>query len=474
LEDEERLHIDPALLKRILRKRRYALALGTLVLFATLLLAGVLILPQTYTSTTSMSIQRAMSPGSDLLHLIRPDTGSLQYKGVLHSRKLAAIVENRVNVMQALNLHSHEEAIGLISQGLLEEEKPDGLVYVSESLNGAPLLLSGGSAKKALMGRTAAQVANTYVAVLREYMTNTDNNQGAVLRRAAEKQLLQATTEFQRSFTAVRNFIHKNRRDPIASAGYSQAPSELSTLETALLQAQADLQSRTTAMNARRSKIEKLAGGRGGLTTEDDLMKEARSRVASAELRLKQLRVQFGEAHPQVRRAREDLRIAEGMLEKERSAVVGGKSSEQARAEAEVEGLQRRYDTVRAQVDQVLKSYASSRDKSMDFEYLRRAMDLQFEVLKATETSVAGVRASTVAPQSQIISVDEAIPSRTGSPAPGRIALVCAILAIAIAIAGIGLEYLVLSYRARRLATLEQSAVSPPQAQPLSPEGDPS
>src|SRR5438874_2322653 len=129
--DAQEVAIDLAHLGQILRQRRRAIAALGLAVFAISLVAFLLLLPQTFTSTISISLQQPTSAiGSGLGQLFGLGAGSnAKYIGVLRSERLAREVEHVANLHALYHLSTARKAIAKVQNSVkVENNASDGLL----------------------------------------------------------------------------------------------------------------------------------------------------------------------------------------------------------------------------------------------------------------------------------------------------------------------------------------------------------
>src|ERR1700727_2898055 len=130
------------------RRQRTWLVGGGLV-FVVSFLYGLLICPQYFTSSVSISMQQPMT--SSVLGALGAlgSTGTKKYVGVLKSRSFAEEVEQKAHLQQLYGIRRKSEAIDKVMHcAKFDDNALDGLIYIDVTLDAPPKLLPTSSAQR--------------------------------------------------------------------------------------------------------------------------------------------------------------------------------------------------------------------------------------------------------------------------------------------------------------------------------------
>ena len=310
-----------------LSQRRFAWLPAFVGVFLLLFGYGLFMMPQSFQTSVSISMQNGQSSGiGSLLGL--GGGGSKSYLGVIKSRSAAQFVAQRAHVRERLHLPTEEAAVGLTQESVkVEDVAVDGLMYIRVSLSGPPLM-RGSAERAAALRETTAQIANAYPEAIRDYMLRSDTDKDLSLLRAAQTQLLSFRKDYSDANNALIAYIRINARQPaqsIAMAGSAASSamqrgdtSSVATQLQRLYEARAQMEQKKAYLDAEIGGTKRLlAGGTKALAdipAEDEVLNEGA------------LQLQFGAIHSgspahHVRRNEPDGRQCP------RTGKTGGKSA---------------------------------------------------------------------------------------------------------------------------------------------------
>lgn len=436
--------------------RRARIWLPTAVgLFLLFLLAGFFIVPQSYSATTSLSMQSSTMP-SAAAALLGGAAGPRKYIGVLKSRSMAEEVDRSVGFREMLGLPPTAEgqtmAIDKVVHDLrVDDNVADGLLYITVNLSGPPKMGRDPEGRKQRLPAAAALAANRYADALRRFLRDSDTDKEQVLLKSGQVQVRDAERDYMRKLDALGDYIKQHRdivavaatRVPSPSLQSAGSPSTESSPE------QAELGALYLTRNALRRQIASLdtlaARTRSFLTAngdridsmpaEDPLLLQSRRQVTEAAQRLKNLQITYGNAKPEVRQAMEQLKIAQDHLHNQVQSILHGETSDQIKRVA----LQAEYDTVLQQILISERDLYRSRKEGFALTRLQYDVQIALDVLRAKLSKYAEMQVQTVSAQSRMAVVDVARPPL--HPSPG-IAMIIAFSA-AMAAAAVGLMLLI-------------------------------
>src|SRR5579871_3733710 len=125
------LIIDGALLGEVARRRLRSWLITGPVIFAVIIGYQLLFMPQSYTSTASISVQQGGGGGvSSPLALLMGSTPTKKYIGILHSRLLAEAVAAKFHLRQFYKLPSERRAVDHLMDNIRPEDSvAEGLLF---------------------------------------------------------------------------------------------------------------------------------------------------------------------------------------------------------------------------------------------------------------------------------------------------------------------------------------------------------
>jgi uncharacterized protein involved in exopolysaccharide biosynthesis len=447
--DNEGLKIDYGLFGAILRRRFRSLLILAVIVFLTGVGGGLFLLPQTFMAEVSLSIQHPTPLGGGLANLIGLGPTQTKYIGIIRSRRLATIVEDKVHLQQLYGLEKRRDAIRLMMNSVQPDENAvDGLLYVRVRLKGPPRLSMDPRGLRPKVKQAVADIANEYAAALKQYYTEVDNDRDAVLLRTVDEQLRDALKQYNTAWANLRQFVSKQPADvPLDEAGIGRsgpgtAMEIINELMSTLARIDADVQATVKSRQALEAKRAELLKHIEQVPSDDAFLKEARENYLSELRNLKNLAVTFAPDHPRVVEARERVKIAKERLEQEQEGVRKGQTSDTARASAELESLTARREVLKQQLEKALGRILTNRSQALEYIRLRKALDVSFDLLKTAITQAISVRSQTASTESRVLVVDSGIPPEYGSPGILMICVLSLFGAIVVPFALISPEYL--------------------------------
>lgn len=450
--DDEGLNVDFGLVRSILRRRFRTLLIVAVIVFLVFVGAGLFLLPQSYTSVVSLSVQQPTSFGGGLANLIGLGTTQTKYLGIIRSRRLASTVEDKVHLQQIYGLPTRDEAVKRIMKSVQPDDNTvDGLLYIRVTLKGPPRIAADPKGLRPKLKQAAAEIANAYAEALRNYYKEIDNDRDAVLQRTVDSEVKLALNEYQMSWRDLRGFV---ARQPtgiflddtgVSGSGSAMTAQTLSELFGALARVEADIQAVKKTRETLKKKRADLLKNIDQVPSDDSFLKEARENYRTELRNLQNLQVKYAADHPLVVEAQGRVKIARERLDKEQEGIREGHTSDVARADADLEGLTARHEVVRQQLIKALEHSQLSREKAVEFRRLQNALALSFELLKTAVTQAATVRSQTASSESRVLVVDSGLPPKTGTPSLLMIFVISLFGAIVVPFVVISPEYMIRS-----------------------------
>jgi uncharacterized protein involved in exopolysaccharide biosynthesis len=429
---ESDITIDGALLADIARRRARSWVLIGAILFAAVFAYQLYLVPQTFTSTVSLTIQQPSSGGAGALALLTGQAANTKYMGILKSRTIAEQVEQKVHLAQLYHI-SFDKAVQLLLSSLrIKDESAEGLVYLDVSLPGPPKLAHAPADLRARIATATANVANAYVVALRWYYVTTDNDRDTVLLRGADSELHEARSHLDRSTEAMRAFLRSHYGvDPRilptggsgeqgSGGGSSATLGELPTLYTALGETETEIQMRAAAQEAQSHLVEGQLQNLPNLPAEDPLLQRARVAVTDQINLVRTLEITYGKDNPHVRAQQERLAILQQDLRRQEAGVASQRTTENVRLETILTGLRTKRDEIRRRIEEAKGRLRQRTELGGDFASLEREVEIDFRVLGTAMEESAKLRMSAVSAQSRVVVVDEGRPPKFSQPGPLR------------------------------------------------------
>ncbi len=437
-----------SLLRSIYRTRLPVWIFLAIVIFAACLFAGLFLYPQTYTSMNSISLSQPSGGNSQLAMLTGGGGTKAKYLGPLKSRRFAEQVENTAHLKELYHLSDMDDAVEKLQRGVrFDDNTADGLLYISMSLDAPAKMAANSDATRKRVREATATVCDAYALALKTYIIYNDTDKDSVLRRSADDQMKQARANYDAAVDKWINFVRDSKSTSVGASGSSQSP-ELAALQALFIrrgQLEAQVRSSDASISATKGQVGADTSHLVQIPTEDLLLTEARRRYTEASREVQDLRIQYADESPPVRRAKERLQIASAHLHDQVEAILHGNTSENTKRHA----LQVEYESVVEQIAALERTIHVSKSAATGFERLHSEVDLNLKVLEATATRQADLKMQTGSQNSRLFVVDKARAPTKSRPGMLMTSLVSALLAIGTILLWYGIEY---TLRASRLA----------------------
>lgn len=445
--------INRAVVNALARRHLRRWILAGIVLFFVVLLTLLLALPQSFSSTVSLSVQQPVQT-SQTLSLLTGQSGARKYLGVISSRRIATLVERKAHLQAFYGLESQKKTVDMLVDSVQpDDDAAQGLLYIRIALPGPARLAFGASDRRDRVKQKVKDVANDYAAALRNYVITQDNDRDTVLLREADTQSRKARTDLDDAINRVREFLRDLRNLDPRNAPFSSADTrtagELLTLYQSLERVETDIRSLEAAHATENRLVTGQLRNLGSLPAEDELLTEARNQANRARQRLDSLQIQLGPDSPRVVAAREQLQLAEKELQRQIEGIRQKRTTEEVVAESTLARLRTRRAAIMAQINEAEGRLPLRRELGVEFERLQYELQVRLEARKTTESEAAKLRLNAVSAQNLVAVVDYAIPPDSGTPG----ILTQAVVSLALVLAGMGI-WIVVAYRreARRSA----------------------
>jgi len=479
---QDEIIIDGARLRRAFRRQsRIWLWLGPLAAAAGVLLLGALV-PRTYTASTSVALQQA-SGGSSALALLTGGGGgtSKRYLGVLKSRALAQNVERHVQLRRLYGtktFRTEDDAVEFLTKNVKPDDSAtDGLLYIAVALPGPPKFSPHPTPSVTQVETAAAAAANDYAGALKEYYATSDNEQGAVLLRGADREVRQARANYENAVARALEFTRglsqvDPRSTPLlpsatgsdaASSGSSSSGSSspsgsssggsspgtdaataaagLGQLYTALNQVQADLRAAQAVRAVGQQGIGSQLRDLSAVPTDDPLLANARSRVTQDKLAYNTASRLYGPENPAVIQAQARLTVDQADLDRQVQGIKRSLTTPDIRSNEEITGLLARQAKLTQQIAQAERHLGVSRRLSGEAGRLQAEVGIQLDVLRTTLSEAAKIRLDNASSLSRMTVIDTAVPPKSGEPSLSKLAIICFLLAFLAFLASVFWEY---------------------------------
>jgi uncharacterized protein involved in exopolysaccharide biosynthesis len=494
-DNNDELYIDSSLLKAVARRRWKLWAFTGLIIFALIVAVMMLFIQQSYTSTTSLSIQNSASPMGGALSALTGQSQNKKYLGILNSRRLAEAVSRDVNLFHRLPFRDHDDMVEKL-QGMVsaKEDPTDGLVYVSVTVKGPPYIRLFSKLNRHKVQVLAKDIANAYALELRKYYVENDNARDTVLLRGANELLQISKDNYYHNRAVVMDFIKKHLEmtyDGAASAGASSlSASDLSSsasssdvsmpalassstgasmsasggssgmvgMYQSLMQIETELRGTEAGHSVYNAKVNSQLRNINNLPEEDPLLVGARKNVLEQKMKLAQLRIQLGDMHPLVIAAKNELEVAEAQLNREMKGVKDQYTTDSVSNSVKVADLEAKRKSLLSHIRVMEKKMMFQGLESAKFDELKTDLMLSLAAFKETEVDAAKLRLETVSAQSRVSIVDTADTSKIGNPRP-RI-----MLGAALALVFVGVFAFVIRDYTAELKSKKNTAAAEPSA----------
>jgi hypothetical protein len=224
-----------------------------------------------------------------VLALATGSNASKRYIGVIKSRERAEDVVNRLHIQRIFRLRTfHKATIFMQKHVDAEDNATTGLLEISVTLPGPPVISLNHRARRKLVANTAADAANAYVDELRSYYINNDNDRESVLVRHADIASAQARADYEEALQNITNFEtslgHTDPRSlptPASTSNVSPAAQEISTLYGDLTKVEGQLTALQASVATQRQLASRTLSNLGSVPSEDPLLQYARNQVSA-------------------------------------------------------------------------------------------------------------------------------------------------------------------------------------------------
>lgn len=467
------------LLQEIISRQRRTWFVTGLIVFFVSVVYGLLICPQYFTSSVSISMQQ---PGaSSVLGTLGMlgNTGTKKYVGVLKSRRFAENIEEKVHLQRLYELKHKTDAVDKIMHSArFDDNAADGLIYIDITLDAPPKLQFDARGQREKVRTAAAIVANGYADELRNWIVNQDTEKDSVLLREADVELKRVRKSYDDSIAEMVAYIRsRHSRPPVMISAVSSAAAQASAMssgsvggglngvsgggaggltaggDTASSAAQystlyarrAQLEVQMRSLDTLRAKITAILSGPlqevAAIPSEDPLLLDARRQYNTAYLNLQNLTVGLGPQNPQVIQAQGALTIARQRFVNQMKAVLEGHTSDQMRRDV----MTTEYDMLNRQIRDQEMMFHDSRELSTQLTLRTNEVALRLKVLETAMQSAEQLKITTVSARNRFAVVDPGIPAERSKPGLLLIAAVsvaipllilCILLLIAYMMAG--------------------------------------
>ncbi len=304
------------LLARLRARVRWIL--GTTIATAVVAAAVVVFLvPRKYTATASVFAVESPTGATGLLQafpFLVPQTGTSaeKFQSILNSRSVREVLVRHYGLMRLFKVRDEDRAVSALAKRTRLRQGEGGLVSVSVSCEGTPLIrgLLGSSSPSAddAACRLAADLANCYVDQLTDYLNRSLLSTAKAKRLFLEMRVEELRRELdaaQGRLTAFLSSCKVGNLDEYAQALITQAVTLEGDNARARAEGEAAGASREAAVRElSRVKERRLASSR---LERDPLLDSLREQETSLELALERERLSKTEEHPDVQRLKQEL-----------------------------------------------------------------------------------------------------------------------------------------------------------------------
>ncbi len=440
------LALDTGMLLRLIRKRTKTwLVLAPGVVLACVALQ-VLVQSQKYSATATMSLQSsAPADASSPLAMLTGQSADSKVIGLLESRRLAEMVAKRVPVQRDYALPNLLAAAGLLTKGIkAEENSTTGLLEVTVTLPGPPLMRPGTGGRKKEIRDLSAECANAYTKALADYYSEYDNTRDSVIQRSAKHELALARRDYDTASNNILNFTNGLRSyDPRTSPDTS-ATANLAQFYQDAAATDADLQAALAAQADKASGIHRQLTEINHLPLEDPFLQAERERLSQAQLQFHELTQveMLANKNPLVVRAAARLNAAEAALARQETAYRQYYTTDNVTMSANIASLRAKLTAITNSIKATARRLPAQRDLAFQMSQLKADQELQFGRLKETLTRYVDVKLSTVSGRSRVTVVDSALVPASGAPGIVRILVLSIFASIVICMLQLGRDYL--------------------------------
>jgi hypothetical protein len=421
------------------------------LLLTALVLAFLVLRPQGYSSRISFSFQQGPT-ASSVISLATISSSYARYIGFVKSRRFAEEVAESVGLREKYRLPNDFEATELLLEGVsVTDNAREGILVMEITLPGPPrLALNWSGPSRTEVADMAAKAGNQFGVVLQRFLEENDVERDSVLNRTASIEVKKVRLSYEQAADRFQRFLIESRVDgpgsqsAVASSsqeGGAESGPQLASLYLQQAALEADIRQAETTLKLTKQTLEDQLRDPLRLPSEDPLLAQARAAVRERRLRLDALLIQFGGLHPQVRVAREELTLSERELDRQRAAVLSGRTTSRLDAETRLEGLRTRLGEVNRQVEEYEANLRDSLKRGGQLERLRGELTLRLETLKAASSMAATIAIQTVSGKNRMVVVDKAIAPKRGSPGIVLTTAVCLFPVLLILVAQFSIAY---------------------------------
>ncbi|HLH80736.1 MAG TPA: Wzz/FepE/Etk N-terminal domain-containing protein [Chthonomonas sp.] len=420
--DELILYFD--LLAAVVRKYVRLWILVGPALFVAFLILMLLLFPQTYEATVSLSVQHAPNAGSGSsgLSALLGQTSQEKYIGVLKSRRLAEEVEKQIHLKSFYHLRTERDADDLLMHHVVPVDNAnDGLLYVSVRLPGPARWALGADLRRTQVKELAAKAANLYAIALQHYYATSDNDRDSVLLRAGQRELERAQAAYHRASERLMAFVQHLKGitpDESPSVDTASTSGALESLYTDYGKTAAEISALEKTNTLLRAGVLKQLSHLSELPADDPLLRTARMNLALAENNYNQLvyAQQLSPTNPQVVQARAQVELARKALQQQEKGYLYRLDTQYIANQARLKALQAQENRILGLIKLAAQHLFVRRELSTQLALLEANQKLALATLQTVEEEAVRLRLSTVSGKSRISVVDSALPPRTGSP----------------------------------------------------------
>ncbi len=440
------LALDTRMLLRLTRNRMKTwLVLAPGVFIVCVALQG-LVQSQKYSATATMSMESSEpGPSSSPLAILTGASSDSKVIGLLESRRLALMVAKRVPIQRAYGLPNELAAAGMLTKGIKAEvNSSTGLLEVTITLPGPPLLAPGTGVRKKQICDLTAACANAYSKALGDYYSQYDNTRDSVIQRSAKHELALARRDYDTASNNVLDFLNSLKTyDPRTSPDTSTA-ANLAQFYQEAASTDASLQAALAAQSDKASGIHRQLTDINHLPLEDPFLQAERERLSQAQLQYHELTQveMLANQNPLVVRAAARLAAAQAALDRQETAYRQYYTTDSVTMSANIASLRAKLTAITNAIRASAKRLPAQRDLAYQMDQLKGEQQLQFGRLKETLTRYVDVKLSTVSGRSRVTVVDTALAPQSGAPGLIRIFVLSVFACIVVCMFQLGRDYL--------------------------------
>jgi uncharacterized protein involved in exopolysaccharide biosynthesis len=324
-----------------------------------------------------------------------------------------------------------------------EESASTGLLQVTVTLPGPPLLVPGTSSRRKQIRLLSSACANAYSEVLADYYSEYDNARDSVMQRSAQKELLRSRSDYDTASNNVLTFINTlNSYDPRTSPD-TATTANLARFYQDAATTDADLQAALAAQADHASGVHRQLADITHLPLEDPFLQAERERVSQAQLQYHELTTveMLAQHNPLVIRAAARLAAAKAALARQETAYSQYYTTDNVTMSANIASLRAKLTAITDAIRSVARRLPAQRDLAFQLDRLKSDQELAFGRLKETITRYVDVKLSTVSGRSRVTVVDSALPPDNGAPGLIRILVLAVFSVFVICFLQLGLDY---------------------------------